>query len=102
MVTITQDTIRTIGIKEIESENHSIFKLYPNPASGEVNIEFVEENTTAKNTLEIRNLSGQLILRRILPVVKNQLTISHLPKGIYFITVSNSVKIETKKLVIRP
>ncbi len=87
------------GPKKIEG---SMLKIYPNPTKGELTIELLERKIAGSNNIEIRNVSGQLVLEENLNGIKKQLDISHLSKGIYFVTVANSVRIETKKLVLRP
>jgi hypothetical protein len=96
---------RVNNIPEQSNQNNlkeSVLSIYPNPTNGEVTIEVLEETVGEISRIEIRSISGQLILIDNLTDLKKQLDISHLSKGIYFVTVSNSVKIETKKLVIRP
>ena len=85
-----------------ENETPSIFKIYPNPSKGEVNIEFLKENSTEKYIIEIQNVSGQLILRREFSVVKRQLKIGDLPQGIYFITILSGSNKQTEKLIVQP
>ncbi|MFT6166967.1 MAG: hypothetical protein ACJASF_001661 [Vicingaceae bacterium] len=93
------------SISELADQNKkesSALKIYPNPTEGQLTVELLEEDFGESNTIEIRSISGQLVLKDNVNNMKKQLDISHLSKGIYFITVANSVRIETKKLVLRP
>lgn len=55
-----EDTIATsVNETELESRYHSV-KLYPNPSSGEVNIEFYNPNSQ-NYTLQVFTISGMLV-----------------------------------------
>ncbi len=89
-------------LDNVNGEENSALKIYPNPTEGQLTIELLKETICENNTIEIRSVSGKLVLTDHLNSMKKQLDISHLSKGIYLITIRNSVKIETKKLVLRP
>ena len=85
-----------------DQEQESALKIYPNPTEGGITIEVLEKTFGGTNTIEIRSISGQLALVDNLSGLKKQIDISHLSKGIYFVTVRNTSKVETVKLVLRP
>ena len=89
--------INGVGITETSIENLAI---YPNPASGELNIVFDAEKI---NTLELRlvNLNGQTVFKEIQTGFSgrysNRLDISDFPKGIYLLSIiSEKGKTDTK------
>ena len=86
----------------IRKKKGSAIKIYPNPTDGQLTIELLKKTLGENNSIEIRGISGQLVLTESLNSIKKQLDISHLSKGIYFITVRNAVRVETKKLVLKP
>ncbi|MCF8298812.1 MAG: T9SS type A sorting domain-containing protein, partial [Saprospiraceae bacterium] len=89
------EVISTIDIVEKHQLN---LKIYPNPTSGFVSIEY---NQRKKATINIFNISGQLIHSEILSGnTTKQLDLSNFSKGVYLIKISNDEMIETQKLVV--
>jgi hypothetical protein len=90
----------TQGLKSAEefaSENNQV-NIYPNPASGMVTI---EADNSEFNFVEIRSLTGAVVL--VQPVTENQtdLNISALKGGLYLITVRGNSRTITQKLLIQ-
>ncbi len=82
------DTIKVpnISIEELPIEN--IFSLFPNPATGIINIESTDEQAPK---VQLTNLSGKVVLREKLAQGKRwQIDIHHLPSGYYFINIAGS------------
>jgi hypothetical protein len=71
----------TIGIEENENQLHSI-TIYPNPATNTLYI----NGLSGINTAEVYDISGKLLLSRQLNT--NQIDISALAKGLYFVKLS--------------
>ena len=72
--------------------------IYPNPAQTEITI----QSPTKIQTIEISNGLGQIVSKSILNSKKSNLSISSLPKGIYFVKIlleDNTIQI--KKLIIQ-
>lgn len=87
----------TVGINELTS-NSDIPALFPNPAAQEVNLKF---NTYQEElTIELVNLSGQLVQRyeqKGTDQVQLQLDV---PSGVYFLRIHRPLKaIETLKFI---
>lgn len=80
-----------IGIEEEKSE----FKVYPNPATDYVNIEF---NSAEDNRVKITNASGSIVFNDINP---GYICLSDFSSGIYLIQFKNEKEIITKRLVIQ-
>jgi hypothetical protein len=73
-------------------------KIYPNPSTGFVNIEMP---SSAKNTgATVFNSGGQIVRTLKLQNQINNVDLSDLSKGIYFVKLAGSENNEMKKLVI--
>jgi hypothetical protein len=79
-------------------------KLYPNPASSEVSIDlsgFAEESAVQ---VKMTNMTGKLFVSEQVQigegVNKVTLPVSHLPQGLFFVTVQGSKTTKTAKLII--
>jgi len=74
----------TVGIEtEIAS---SEFSIYPNPAQDQLTIEL---NVAGNKTVEITNMNGQVIEKLNFSETSNQVSISALPAGVYFVKFQN-------------
>jgi hypothetical protein len=85
--------IGLVGLKE------SLFELYPNPSTGEINLEVPRD--FFKGKLEIYSLQGRLVYSSILSEGKKQKFNFNLPQGAYLIKLqSTSGAIEEKVLMV--
>jgi len=76
--------------------NHELnLAVYPNPASNY----FVISGTTQNGTVELMNVSGQIVLRQVFE--NNQHILVDLPMGIYFAKIKVGEKEEIKKLLVK-
>lgn len=83
----------TGGVKEINNENS--FEIYPNPTNSILSIR--DKNQQLQNaTIEIKNTLGQIVY---FDVYSNQTDVSHLPAGIYFLTLNTKETKRTLKFV---
>ncbi len=73
--------------------------LYPNPASNELTLSLSATTTTQ---LSITNMLGQTLHTEALQPTNHQaqLSIAHLPQGVYIVTLHNNGNSITKRLVI--
>ncbi len=91
-----------VGVEE-ELAGLSRFDLFPNPTSGDLNID-VELVRNADVQLAIYNLQGSKVYLRNMPSVgqfKENLDLSHLPAGVYVVQVSTQNQRFSKKVVIK-
>jgi hypothetical protein len=73
------------------------FSIYPNPANEEINLTFGKE---ARYSIAIRNVTGETVLSTENYSAQTKIDVSMLPKGIYFVEVTNgNAKIMNKKIV---
>ena len=84
-----------LGVNTPQFQSGETLKLYPNPASGFLNL------NKAVDHLEIYDLSGKLIHKLNADKGgKNQFNIDFLKQGLYLLKIINSEKIEYLKLVV--
>jgi hypothetical protein len=85
----------TVGIVSL-ADFH--IKIYPNPTSDKF---FIEGNEIINANVEIRNITGMLILSRKIKSIKTMIDLSSEAKGIYFIKIYNENKQIVGKIVVK-
>jgi len=84
------------------NKQNLILHAYPNPTQNYLHIDMqLPENVDI--TLNLINSNGQNVCNRILKkkrVMSEQLSISHLPKGLYFIQIITPIGIASQKIMI--
>jgi len=84
------------GIETLTEANP--FSVYPNPASDRITIALKNQNHNT--SAQLSNLTGAVVKTvSDLNSVSNELTISELPSGIYFLTITSGESVFTKKIV---
>jgi hypothetical protein len=81
-------------------EETAHFSVYPNPASGFINI--VSENSGG-NTVKVilRDITGKSVLDRDVDISGSvRLDLEGIPEGLYLLTLDNGIRAETHKLII--
>lgn len=73
------------------------FNIYPNPAVNTITIQLAEGGNTE---IELYNSIGQRVLNEKIQDGESIIDISNLLSGVYFITVKNHNKFNTRKLII--
>jgi hypothetical protein len=84
-----------VGIEELNTVK---FNVYPNPSTGEFNINLTSENSGNVN-LSVKNVVGQTVLNRTVAVsgqTKETISLTDYSAGIYFLTIDN----KTVKLIV--
>ena len=79
------------------------FLLYPNPNNGKFRLEIQNINTIGDNTeLQVLNMMGRSIYstRHLKMQKPNEIDLSGLPKGIYFLQLNTGTKTYTTKMVV--
>jgi hypothetical protein len=89
--------VQLVGIEENYSSQ--IIRIYPNPASSILNIDF-GSLTANKINIQVFNTVGQIVLEETPKIQHSQFNIQHLPDGMYFVKVliDNQI-IATQKIV---
>lgn len=100
--TDVSEVTRGVGIED-ELNGLSRFDLFPNPTSGQLNLDIELERSTSLQ-VAIYNLQGSKVYLQNLPTTaqyKEQLDLSHLPAGMYVVQVSTPTFRSSKKVVIK-
>ncbi len=79
------------------STGSGTFTVYPNPTNGVLFVETRRATSLPDQTYRITNVMGQTVQTGILNAETQQIDVSGLPQGMYFITVAG----ETRKFVVR-
>jgi hypothetical protein len=76
------------------------FKVYPNPAPGNVTVEAINGRNAGRFLVEIYNMQGGLVYKSPEVIEKmHECLIRELPEGCYFIKISDGTHIESRKLI---
>lgn len=100
--TDVSEVTRGVNIDD-ELNGLSRFELYPNPTSGQLNIDIELERSSALQ-VAIYNLQGSKVYLQNMPAAsqhKEQVDLSHLPAGMYVVQVATSTYRTSKKVVIK-
>lgn len=75
------------------------FKIYPNPANGEVFLNLNNLSGWMGKTVSIVNINGVIVLKVMINTKAQKITISQLPSGMYFIEGENGNQKLREKLI---
>jgi hypothetical protein len=89
------DCIPINGLSVSTNTKGKVIEFYPNPSKGSVTIDVYEPVQ-----LNIYSISGHLLLTNSLVNGKHEISLSHLPDGVYIIKVDNGKVITSSRLVI--
>ncbi len=101
-------------LKENQEESLVNLSVYPNPSAGTVNILVEKENTTVNTgsvpseeatSVSIMDISGKTVFTKIFEqaedIVMENLDLSELKNGMYFVILRLAGNIDTKKLILQ-
>lgn len=93
------DTRNTITPKKSEENKLIDFKIYPNPASDNINIEITESSRDLR--YEMINVKGQIVKNGQIYTTTEQINISDIENGLYIIRLFSKEKglIKTQKMI---
>ena len=81
----------------IANHQKALFNIFPNPGNGQI---FVTLNNDGNFNLSVSNSQGQQVFSTVISGSQN-LDLSALSKGVYFIRISNESSVSIEKMVIR-
>ena len=86
-----------------ETQDDALFKLFPNPSNGIVNIQ-VKMKKKDDLILEIHSITGKLIFKKQLSnnglEFMEELGLNDFPRGLYFVNIKGGDLFKTEKLII--
>ncbi|PLW92061.1 MAG: hypothetical protein C0592_12740 [Marinilabiliales bacterium] len=90
---------------DIASPIKDKFEIYPNPASNNVNIKFLNPSED-QNNISIYNLTGSLVYEKQVmrggSIINETINTENWERGYYYIMIRNSTRLlETKKLILQ-
>jgi len=92
----TDGVLSTDPVKAV----NSAFKVWPNPAHGIVNIT-INDRVEDTASLIIYDAQGRKVKHAVLTGSENTVNVQDLTSGVYFVNITNGIKSDTKKLVIK-
>ena len=94
---VTQEFTVTVGMISVEDIANN-FEIYPNPSNGNF---YISKNNMEVNTVEIYNVSGQIIYSSIISTKNNEIKLNNIAPGMYLINIISNETIITKKLMVK-
>jgi len=89
-------------VLEINEQNFELFKVWPNPSNGQINVQL---SAGKRINLRLLDMSGREVFHRIYNNAGNTFTknviLGHLKKGIYLLQVNSENKSGVKRIVIK-
>jgi hypothetical protein len=86
---------------EYENELAKAIRIFPNPASSEVNIDISALNSNEPIEFTLLNILGQQLLKTKLTKGQTTLKVDNLPAGQYILRFNNGKTVGTKTLIIK-
>jgi len=86
------------GILKISNKENSFTKIYPNPTSGILNLNFCGNNI---HQIKVSDITGKAIIERIEMQQNSTVDLSSFENGIYIISIKTDKEIFTTKIVKR-
>jgi hypothetical protein len=94
-----QNATSGTGTNEIsELNNDSKFKVFPNPATSEMNVSF---GTALDRTVTLFSLTGEVIEVKTTSGLSTNFDVIDLPQGVYLIEVSTSNSTYTERVIVK-
>ncbi len=95
---VTNSTYNSILVPTgLNNQSNTLAALYPNPTNGRFTVEL---NSKEKQSLQVFDISGQMVLSQTIENGKASIDANYLAAGIYNISIKGAASITNKKLVI--
>ena len=83
------------GTIEVYNRNKSGINLYPNPVADVIHID-------KTGIVEIVNITGQVVFTQVNKEIYQEIDISELAKGIYFVRIADNDQVLPEKIMVQP
>jgi hypothetical protein len=97
------NSILVLPVSINEVEEAKTFNIYPNPTTGELNLDVVTTKKEVYN-LEVFNNLGKLVWNQVNVdvdgIYNTKIDLNGLPAGVYFVTLRNKTNCITKKVIL--
>jgi hypothetical protein len=91
------DAVYKVYHNGLDDHEDDVFAVYPNPTNGVLFVQTLRATSLPGETYRITNLMGQTLMSGQITAETEQINVSDLPDGMYFITVGGT----TRKFVVR-
>ena len=78
--------------------NEILFSVFPNPATNQVILKLDKVND--KTMVELKNVLGQILFSRNIPLIQTKIDLTHFANGVYFIEVKQGDKKSVKEIIV--
>jgi hypothetical protein len=89
----------TDGTGIIEPTTVSKFDIFPNPVKSDLVIKYSQNLVPDHSTIQIYNLTGQVLLEKSIENSREKIDCSSIPQGIYFVKIMAGETVMTKKMI---
>ncbi len=90
----------TVGINVPKLNNYEI-KVYPNPATSVLNIDFPNDYDIRNTIIEVVDINGRTMLKSEPVAVTTQIDIKNLASGLYVVKIQNDMILITERIIIQ-
>lgn len=94
--TFNCDSLLSVGVEQLPTLN---WQIAPNPTTGIVHLTLDEISATSE--IVLTDLTGQVLLRKKTTQNYFDLDLSHLANGMYVLSLSDGVRLEYEKIIVR-
>jgi hypothetical protein len=103
---VTVDNSIPVGIKDTDpnmynANENSIFKVFPNPSSGEIYIELKEPEVQSFEMFVVNQFGAVVKRVKLMGQTNVKLDLSQLPNGLYLVTLHSESGTYSKKVIIQ-
>jgi PKD repeat protein len=102
-VATKEQPLQVVSVLSIQRSNSNSFKIYPNPSSDEIFIQFQDILISGSATFTLYNNKGSVLWHStdIVENNKSLLNLPRLPSGLYYLHVNIQDHVSIRKLIIK-
>lgn len=92
-------TCGSVGIEAVQPAS-VLYRVYPNPSSGNFRIEYLPGNSGKPALLKMMNLQGQVVFTQYLSSSDHELHVA-IPAGVYLLSIASEAGTQTQMITIQ-